>query len=387
MSTTTRDAPRTLARRALPGLLFVLLVVAVYSPTLFSQRNFAGRDLAVYNLPMEKAIHDAYSSGSLPIWMPEVSGGRPLLPNPNAGALYPPRFLLSVFSFPMAMRLFPVVHWAAAGVGLMLFLRSIAASRSAAWIGAVTYVFSGVAVSEVFFPHIQPGMALLPWILWAVARPAESRGGKLLLISVLFALILLAGDVFTIGIAFLCGALWILTARTRTERGRELVLLALGVALAGLIALPQIVATLLWVPDTNRAILGMKFEETFFYSISPLRLLELAVPYPFGSTWTLDEWSVWGRSVFRFREMGIFSTLYCGALPLVAALTTWKLRAPAARFARILLVSSLFAAVVPSLLPSGWGKLPSPLPLRFPEKFSVAIVLALAILTALALDR
>jgi hypothetical protein len=287
----------------------------------------------------------------------------------------------------MAMRVFPIVHWAAAGIGMMLFLRSISASRAAGWVGAVTYAFSGVAVGEVFFPHIQPGMTLLPWILWAVARPTRNRGRKLLLISTLFALILLAGDVFTIGIAFLCAVLWILTERSRSKWGRELILLALGAALAGLIALPQILATLLWVPDTNRSILGMKLQETFFYSISPFRLLEFAVPYLFGSTWTLDEWTVWGRPVFRFKEMGIFSTLYCGALPVISVMTSWRWRAPALRFARVLLVSALFAAVAPSLLPSRWGRLPSPLPLRFPEKFAVAIVLALAVLTALAVDR
>ncbi|HZI66144.1 MAG TPA: hypothetical protein VFF17_06215, partial [Thermoanaerobaculia bacterium] len=381
------DARPTLARRALPALLFALLVVGVYSPTLFFRRNFAGRDLLVYNLPMEKTIHDAYSRGALPVWMPEVSGGRPLLPNPNAGALYPLRFLLSVFSFPLAMRLFPVIHWAAAGIGMMLFLRATAASRAAGWVGAVTYAFSGVAVAEVFFPHIQPGMTLLPWILWAVARPTPGRGGKLLLLSTFFALIMLAGDVFTIGTAILCAGLWTLAERGRSEWRRELLLLALGVALAALIALPQILATLLWVPDTNRSILGMRLQETFFYSISPFRLLEFFVPYLFGSTWTLDGWTVWGRPVFRFKDMGIFSSLYCGALSVMAVLTSWRWRAPAARFARILLVSALFAAVLPSLLPARWGRLPSPLPLRFPEKFAVAIVLALAVLAALAVDR
>ncbi|MDQ5856937.1 MAG: hypothetical protein M3542_01485 [Acidobacteriota bacterium] len=385
MSGVPDDRPNL--RRALPGLLFVLLVVAVYSPTLFSRRNFAGRDLLVYNLPIEKTIHDAYSRGSLPVWMPEVSGGRPLLPNPNAGALYPLRFLLSVFSFPVAMRLFPIVHWAAAGVGMMLFLRSIAASRAAGWVGAVTYVFSGVAVAEVFFPHIQPGMTLLPWILWAVARPTPSQGRKLLLLSTLFALIMLAGDVFSIGTALLCAGLWILTEKSRSEWRRELVLLALGVALAGLVALPQILATLLWVPDTNRSILGMKLQETFFFSISPFRLLEFVVPYFFGSTWTHDWWTVWGRPVFRFKNAGIFSTLYCGALSVMAVMPSWRWRAPAARFARILLVFALFVSVAPNLLPSRWGGLPSPLPLRFPEKFAVAIVLALAVLTALAVDR
>ena len=69
--------------------LFALLVVAVYSNPVFLRRNFAGRDLSAYNLAMEKAVHDAYARNQMPVWMPEVSGGRPLLPNPNAGALYP----------------------------------------------------------------------------------------------------------------------------------------------------------------------------------------------------------------------------------------------------------------------------------------------------------
>src|SRR5262249_43065089 len=38
-------------RRGLPGLLFVLLVCAVYADPLFLRRSFAGRDLIPYNLP------------------------------------------------------------------------------------------------------------------------------------------------------------------------------------------------------------------------------------------------------------------------------------------------------------------------------------------------
>jgi hypothetical protein len=48
---------------------------------------------------------------------------------------------------------------------------------------------------------------------------------------------------------------------------------------------------------------------------------------------------------------------------------------------------SLAVSVPPSLVPKGWGKISSPLPLRNPEKFSVALVFALAIVAGLALDR
>ncbi|HEX7253261.1 MAG TPA: hypothetical protein VF376_10300, partial [Thermoanaerobaculia bacterium] len=101
-------------------MLFVVLVVFAYRDPLFSRRNFAGRDLLAYNLPMEYAVHDAYARGRLPVWSAEISGGRPLAPNPNVGALYPVRMLFAPLPFPVAMRWFPVLHWVLAGIGMIL---------------------------------------------------------------------------------------------------------------------------------------------------------------------------------------------------------------------------------------------------------------------------
>jgi hypothetical protein len=371
----------------LPGVLFAVLVIAVYADPLFVRRNFCGRDLLVYNLPMEMSVHEAYSRGKLPVWSPEISGGRPLLPNPNAGALYPLRALLGVVSFPMAARMFPVFHWIAAGIGMIVLLRAIGASRGGSWIGAVTYTISGVGVSEVFYPHIHPGMALLPWTLWAVARRGVSPGGKLLLLSLLFGLLFLAGDVFTSGMAIVSCALWTFVEEDRSKRAGSLVLLVLALVLAALIALPQILATSLWVRETNRAVVGMKLRDSLFFSIHPLRLLELLVPYPLGLTWTLQNSDVWGWTVFRGKAMGLFSTLYAGAFAVIALVTGWKLDSRGARFARFLFVIALFVSVVPSLVPVSWERLPSPIPLRNPEKFAVAWTFALALLAGLSLDR
>jgi hypothetical protein len=377
---------RAASRTWIPTIGFAALIVAVYADPLFFHRNFSGRDLAVYNLPMEKAMHDAYARGRLPVWMPEVSGGRPLLPNPNAGAMYPVRPLLSVLPFPLAMRLFPVLHWIAAGIGTILLLRTIGASSTAAWVGATTYVFSGVGVAEVFFPNLQPGMALLPWIVWAVARPFGRGPGKALLLAVLFALDFLAGDVFTIGMAIVSVILWILVEKGRSERAREIATLAASLALAALAAAPQIVATALWLPDTHRAVAGMRLKESLFFSVHPLRLVELLIPFPYGANWQLDDTAIWGRPVFRYRGMGMFTSLFAGAFAAVALVASRKERSRGFRFGRCLFLAALLAAVLPSLVPSSWEKLSSPLPLRNPEKFSVALVLALAILAGLAFD-
>jgi hypothetical protein len=384
------DAPPKSApalERALPGLVFAVLLLLVYADPVLRHRNFAGRDLTAYNLPMEKSIHAAYAAGSLPIWTPEISGGRPLLPNPNAGALYPVRPALSLVSFSAAMRIYPFLHWLAAGIGTMLLVRTAGGSRAAAWVGATTYVFSGVVVAEVFFPHIQPGMALLPWVTWAVARTWRTRGGKLAALGVLLSLLLLAGDVFTIGMATGCAFLWILLEVPRETRRSEVVVLALAAIFAALVALPQIVATALWIPETNRAVSGIRLGEAAFFSVHPLRLLELVVPYPFGRTWTLSSSDTWAWPVFRGKGLGLFNTLYAGAFGAIAAAIGLRSRAPGSRFSRALVVLAVLLAVPWSLLPAKWEKAASPLPLRNPEKFGVLLVFGIALLAAFVIDR
>ncbi len=68
------------------------------------------------------------------------------------------------------------------------------------------------------------------------------------------------------------------------------------------------------------------------------RLLEFVVPYPFGPVWRLDAWELWGGPVHHYRGMGLFGTLYLGALPVIAVACLWRERRPGLRFARALLL-------------------------------------------------
>jgi hypothetical protein len=156
------------------------------------------------------------------------------------------------------------------------------------------------------------------------------------------------------------------------------------VLLGALLAAPQILATGLLVPETHRAVGGMRLAEVFGFSLSPWRLLELVVPYPFGDTWSIEVSRIWGKPVQRF----FFATLYCGALAPAGVLAI--LRRPdrrGERFARALAPAALALAVLPSLAPAALLSWRSPIPLRYPEKFSVAATFALATAAGLALDR
>ena len=149
--------------------------------------------------------------------------------------------------------------------------------------------------------------------------PPIRRRARLLLLAVLLALDMLAGDVFSTATAIACGSLWILCEREPGTRPRELALFGGAVLLAMLAAAPQIVAAALWIPETGRAVVGMKLQESLFYSISPFRLLEFIVPYPFGPTFALEPREVFAHAIFRQKAEGLFATLYAGAFALIGA--------------------------------------------------------------------
>ena len=338
-----------------PGLLaaaFAGLMLVLYADPLFVRRSFAARDLSAYNLPMEKSVHDAWARGQLPVWTPEVSGGRPLLPNPNAGALYPMRILSRAVAFPLAFRIYPVVHWIAAGIGMILLCRTIGRSAAAAWVGRRFLrglrrgSRRGVLSAH---PARDDAPALDPLGRRAPPRPRGCRDSRCWRCS-----------------SRSCS--WPPTssrspsrssARRAGSRSRRTHASSFARPLEWpprsasprSPPAPQIVATLLWIPQTNRAVIGMKLSDVFLYSIHPWRLLELVIPYPFGPGWHLSMSDMWAFSLFHHRPMGLFATLYQGAFAAIACAVAWRSRERGARFSRILLVGALAIAMLPSLLP------------------------------------
>jgi hypothetical protein len=179
---------------------------------------------------------------------------------------------------------------------------------------------------------------------------------------------------------------WIVLEVPPEERKARLTALVCALVLAALLAAPQILASALWIPMTNRAILGMRLSEALHYSVSPLRLLEFVVPYPFGRTWELDVAHTWGADVFRGKSIGFFTTFYNGAFAVIALWATRRRQVPGARFGRILFLSAAALSVLPSFVPASLGNVHSPLALRFPEKLAVGMILAAAIAAGIAFD-
>ena len=188
-------------------------------------------------------------------------------------------------------------------------------SRAAAWIGAVTYVFSGVVVSEAFFPHIQPGMALLPWILWAVARPG--RGAVASASSdrrALRARLSRPPTSSRCAIAIGSAALWIALESDRATRLRR----ARHARRRRSASARSPRRRRSWRPPSGSrrptaAVLGMKLSDVRATSRSTRwRLLELVDPVPVRARLGDDARGLCGAGRSSAAgPMGIFDTLYC----------------------------------------------------------------------------
>jgi hypothetical protein len=372
-------------------LLFLALVAVVFADPLLIGREFLRRDMGIFFAPGEQVVHRAWAAGRLPLWWDEISGGKPLLPNPNAGALYPARVVGALLPFALYFKLYPIFHLALAGAGLFLLLRRWRRSPEAAFAGAVVYAFCGPAMSLIFAVDFIAGYALMPWIVLAAARLAErptaSRAAPL---ALLIALALLAGDIITLGLA-LSGALLVVLDEAGPARRAALGRLAAASAVGVLAAGVQVVPTLLWVPETGRALGRLSIADAFHWTLHPLRLAEWILPYPFGRTETLSVLQTWGGRFFDHRPVGYFATLFAGTVGAVGlAREFWparsdRLRSP--RSMRMFFLAATALAMAPLLLPNRHSGAPSPLPLRYPEKLVLGSLLAMAVFAGFEWDR
>ncbi|HTR04618.1 MAG TPA: hypothetical protein VMN82_15640 [Thermoanaerobaculia bacterium] len=364
------------------GLGLALLLLVVFADPLLSRRSFAGRDFVRFFLPVEKAIHDAWARGRVPVSMPEASFGRVLAANPNSGVFYPVRLALAALPLEAALKAFPVVHLWLAGVGAFVLAQSLGASAAGGTVAGLVYALSGPALSDVDFPNVVPGFALLPWVVAAAAALARRDSRRAVAaFGLLWGLDLLAGDVFTAGLALIAAALVVLQERRNGGAPGSAGRLAAAAAVGLVVASVQLVPTALFFPWSVRALTKMSIGAATEWSLSPWRFAELAVPFPFGRGAV-----VWGQRLWSGHTSGFFASLYPGAFA-AAALAGGLLPRRNRIFLYGFLAAGTVLAAAGFFVPESLLGAVSPIPLRYPEKFAVAIVLVAAVAAGLALDR
>ncbi len=255
--------------------------------------NFDVTEVPVWFAPELKFAHNELSEGRLPSWNPHARGGAPLHAHGLIGLCYPPNWL-ALFAAEPASRLGLVAWCNLALAGLLAFglFRHVGFGVTAAWLAATCFQLSGPTAANSFFWMRLASFVWLPGVLWAmlcIAKADRLRPLATIGLAFAFAMTWLAGfPPFAATTTVFAGMLfvWLFVERLVTHgRGHAVQLvirLMIGLALGAAWALPQVLPSLAFFPESARPttppwshISGQAFE--------PYGLLGYLMPDAFGN--------------------------------------------------------------------------------------------------------
>jgi hypothetical protein len=386
-----------------PFLWTLAILCVAYLPLFLGQILFF-RDIAHWSFPARSFLRDSLLAGELPRWNPYQALGFSVFADPLYGIFYPPNWLFVLVGRDQVATLFNwqcFLHMAWGALGVAFLVRRFCVSSAAVAVAGLTWALSGYVTSQW-----SSGLLLFAdaWVPWAAvgqlallddlrAGRTWRRGMVKAALPTVFACLL--GELFLamvgagFGLVFAC----IVHAVERRQdpslpRGR---LAWLGAGLSAVVlgfgaGAVVIVPAGMLLGSTERATLSRELAE--LCSLHPLRMLEFVVPQAMGDAYTVfPAGPIVGEP--RLDGLPLSYSMYLGASVVGLMLAAFARR-------RRLPLGLGLAAAVALLLALGrytpvhrlFRVLAFPLAyMRYPEKYTILVVLLVAVLASLGVDR
>ncbi len=239
--------------KILPVLLVLSVPVAMFYP-LWNNPTAAGEDDLLYYYPLRKMTGQSIRAGEWPVENPLEACGGVIMPDPQSAVMHPTTWLFAVLPAGTAYPLSVFLAYSIAAAGAWVYLRRLGLSGRASALGAAAFAFCGFMVGHRKHLSMINTAAMLPWILWCVEWARTSgRGAFVRAAPVLFVAIAAGHWPTLIQMGVVSGAYFFLRARPLVSS------LAWGigaVALAGVLAAPQIIATAGLLEQCTRRSIG-----------------------------------------------------------------------------------------------------------------------------------
>ncbi len=380
---------RRVTAAILPTLLGSAWVLSLFGPLLSPARALGNRDIAVFHLPLRASFRELAQLG-LPVWNPWLHGGQPMLSNPSYGSFYPPSWLVLIVPPYYALSLMVLLHAAIAFAGAWRLARRFGCGRGAAALAAVAYVGAGAFLSQLSAYTLFGSLAWFPWVIaWgdeALRAPAGERWWRpALLAGGAMGLQLLNGEPSTVVMSGL--ALLALAASAAGRRPAAALRVLIPPLFAVALAAVQLLPTLDRLADSPRR--AIPAAAAALWSLPPERLVEIVLPRFYGDP-ALDNEGFYFGWKLHDRDYPYVEALYPGLLIAVlgvSALLLWRIPR---RSAWILCVAGGCLLALGRHTPvyeAVRAVVPVVAILRFPEKFVILAVLALAFAAVLGWQR
>lgn len=375
-----RHAPSPRAAR----LLLVLVAVAA---ALVADR-FAGPggpwlwnlDLPKIDYPLAVFFHDAITHVRLPLWNDDLGLGFPLYAEGQAGAFYPPNWLLYLLPPLLALDLARIGHLVLAGTGAGLLALRVSGSRAGATVACLVAVLGGAIVTKLEWTNLVAAYAWLPWVLLPLARrPRPTRLG-LVGAGLAWGAQALAGHPNTWLLTGLAAAVLLVAVDPRPAVVRRIVGFA-GLGL--LVGSAQLVPTAMLTGLSVRSA-GLSADDLFTSAATPFDPLGLG----FANVFVRGGAGGWDTATTWYPD-GVFALLEAGAYVGLAVVALAAAGVAARRARPWLLVGAVMLAlpVVAAFRPAFWEALPVLDGLRSPVRSYLVVALIAGVLAAVGLGR
>lgn len=210
-------------------------------------------DTVAYSGPNMAFNRQQLLDGRIPQWNDSIFGGVPQLGNIHAGALYPVRALLAVLPIDpiRATNWVAAIHVVLLAAGLVLLVRQLGLRAPAGLVATMAVLGSGMLSSRSLQLEQLIGLAWLPWLLAAVDRTIDDdrrTRWSVPAVAGVTAMLLTGGHAQStfagVATAAVFGVARSLDRSIDRQALTRLVRPAIGAALGGLLAAPQLLPTL-----------------------------------------------------------------------------------------------------------------------------------------------
>jgi hypothetical protein len=157
--------------------LLIVLTTWVFRRQLFDRWSFPWDFLGGYSTT-PAFVAATIGHGHPLSWSPFVASGFPVDVDLQAGVYFPVWWVLGALHVPLTLGILTtvqIVHVLFGAVGVMLLARARRLSWIWATVAAVSYLFFGGFYGQAEHADIFRGFAYLPWLLWALTPPDDSR--------------------------------------------------------------------------------------------------------------------------------------------------------------------------------------------------------------------
>ena len=135
---------------------FFIICVIMFSKSLAPGLLLFGADTITLNLPFRMFAQEVFQKyGIMPVWMPGLFLGVPLLDSTNSILFYPFDFLVNVLGIDIKGSFTSdlIFHMLLGAAGMFIFLKHAGAGKRASAFGALVYIMSGIFISFVYVGH------------------------------------------------------------------------------------------------------------------------------------------------------------------------------------------------------------------------------------------